>query len=83
MRDRASLILWCSEEDRIAIDRRSITEENPPNFAARSLKSFNARRDQSNANAANANVNRSAPDHAMLDMTKDQLKAAPEFKYSR
>ncbi|MBQ0819718.1 PRC-barrel domain-containing protein [Microvirga sp. HBU67558] len=37
----------------------------------------------SNANAANANANRSAPDHAMLDMTKDQLKAAPEFKYSR
>jgi sporulation protein YlmC with PRC-barrel domain len=26
---------------------------------------------------------RSAPDHALLDMTKDQLKAAPEFKYSR
>ncbi|MGO4525685.1 PRC-barrel domain-containing protein [Microvirga sp. 2MCAF35] len=29
------------------------------------------------------NMNRSAPDHAMLDMTKDQLKAAPEFKYNR
>jgi sporulation protein YlmC with PRC-barrel domain len=28
-------------------------------------------------------MNRSAPDHAMLNMTKDQLKAAPEFKYSR
>jgi hypothetical protein len=28
---------------------------------------------------------RSAPDHAMLttNMTKDQLKAAPEFKYAR
>ncbi|MBF9196482.1 PRC-barrel domain-containing protein [Microvirga terrestris] len=26
---------------------------------------------------------RSAPDHALLNMTKDQLKAAPEFKYSR
>ncbi|EIM29316.1 PRC-barrel domain-containing protein [Microvirga lotononidis] len=32
---------------------------------------------------ADNNMNRSAPDHAMLDMTKDQLKAAPEFKYSR
>ena len=31
------------------------------------------------------NANRSAPDHAMLtmSMTKDQLKAAPEFKYAR
>ncbi|WP_114946997.1 PRC-barrel domain-containing protein [Microvirga calopogonii] len=29
------------------------------------------------------NMKRSAPDHALLDMTKDQLKAAPEFKYSR
>jgi sporulation protein YlmC with PRC-barrel domain len=28
-------------------------------------------------------MNRSAPDHALLNMTKDQLKAAPEFKYSR
>jgi len=30
-------------------------------------------------------ANRSAPDHAMLkmNMTKDQLKAAPEFKYAR
>ena len=27
--------------------------------------------------------NRAAPDHAMLNMTKDQLKAAPEFKYAR
>lgn len=32
---------------------------------------------------ANANANRAAPDHALLNMTKDQLKAAPEFKYSR
>ena len=28
-------------------------------------------------------MNRSAPDHAMLNMTKDQLKAAPAFKFSR
>jgi sporulation protein YlmC with PRC-barrel domain len=34
-------------------------------------------------NAGSNNMNRSAPDHAMLDMTKDQLKAAPEFKYNR
>ncbi|MGO4387583.1 PRC-barrel domain-containing protein [Microvirga sp. 2YAF29] len=34
---------------------------------------------QNNANT----MNRAAPDHAMLNMTKDQLKAAPEFKYSR
>jgi sporulation protein YlmC with PRC-barrel domain len=32
-----------------------------------------------------ADMNRSAPDHAVLkmNMTKDQLKAAPEFKYAR
>jgi len=35
------------------------------------------------SSSADNNMNRSAPDHAMLDMTKDQLKAAPEFKYSR
>jgi len=33
--------------------------------------------------SAGNNMNRSTPDHAMLDMTKDQLKAAPEFKYNR
>ncbi|WP_262029159.1 PRC-barrel domain-containing protein [Microvirga sp. Mcv34] len=33
--------------------------------------------------SADSNMNRSAPDHAMLNMTKDQLKAAPEFKYNR
>ena len=34
---------------------------------------------------ANATASRMAPDHAMLmvNMTKDQLKSAPEFKYSR
>lgn len=32
--------------------------------------------------ASNA-ADRAAPDHALLNMTKDQLKAAPEFKYSR
>jgi len=32
--------------------------------------------------AAADNANRSYPDHAMLNMTKDQLKAAPEFKYA-
>jgi sporulation protein YlmC with PRC-barrel domain len=37
----------------------------------------------STTTSAGNNMNRSAPDHAMLDMSKDQLKAAPEFKYSR
>lgn len=40
-----------------------------------------------NAPAATGSVtmNRSAPDHAMLmmNMTKEQLKAAPEFKFAR
>jgi sporulation protein YlmC with PRC-barrel domain len=36
-------------------------------------------------NRTTDNAARSAPDHAMLttNMTKDQLKAAPEFKYAR
>jgi sporulation protein YlmC with PRC-barrel domain len=29
------------------------------------------------------NTKRSYPDHAVLNMTKEQLKAAPEFKYAR
>jgi sporulation protein YlmC with PRC-barrel domain len=33
--------------------------------------------------AAGGSTDRTAPDHAMLNMTKDQLKAAPEFKYAR
>jgi putative membrane protein len=37
------------------------------------------------APANRENANRSTPDHAILtvNMTKDQLKAAPEFKYAR
>ena len=37
------------------------------------------------ANTANRNAEnpRSYPDHAVLNMTKEQLKAAPEFKFSR
>jgi len=35
------------------------------------------------APASANNANRSIPDHAMLDMTKDQLKVIPEFKYAR
>jgi len=33
--------------------------------------------------AADAANRRSYPDHAMLNMAKDQLKAAPQFKYAR
>jgi sporulation protein YlmC with PRC-barrel domain len=32
---------------------------------------------------APAPASRIGPDHAILNMTKDQLKAAPEFKYAR
>jgi sporulation protein YlmC with PRC-barrel domain len=35
------------------------------------------------APASTDNNRRNMPDHAMLDMTKDQLKAAPEFKSDR
>jgi hypothetical protein len=34
------------------------------------------------ANRTSGNDNRGYPDHAVLNMTKDQLKAAPEFKYA-
>jgi sporulation protein YlmC with PRC-barrel domain len=33
--------------------------------------------------AAPADTNRMAPDHAMVNMTKDQLKSMPEFRYNR
>jgi len=32
---------------------------------------------------AASDANRTYPDHGVLNMTKDQLKAAPEFKYNR
>lgn len=32
---------------------------------------------------ASNDADRGAPDHAVVNMNKDQLKAAPEFKYSR
>jgi hypothetical protein len=33
--------------------------------------------------AAPADSNRMAPDHAMVNMTKDQLQGMPEFRYNR
>ena len=33
--------------------------------------------------AANNNADRSGPDHAMVNMTKDQVQSMPEFKYNR
>jgi len=33
--------------------------------------------------ARSDNANRTYPDHAMLNATKDQLKAMPEFKYNK
>ena len=35
------------------------------------------------ATANQTTMNRSAPDHALVNMTKDQVRAAPEFKYAR
>ncbi|WP_336489614.1 PRC-barrel domain-containing protein [Methylobacterium nigriterrae] len=37
----------------------------------------------STSNTAATDANRAAPDHAVLNATKDQLKAAPQFKYAR
>jgi sporulation protein YlmC with PRC-barrel domain len=56
------------------------------NTAANSANSTNAPATTGTATTTRtADVNRSAPDHAILtvNMTKDQLKAAPEFKYAR
>ena len=33
--------------------------------------------------SSNGTMNNGVPDHALVNMTKDQLKAAPEFKYNR
>lgn len=35
------------------------------------------------ATTANAKSDRNYPDHAMLDATKDQLKAMPQFNYNK
>jgi len=43
----------------------------------------NAAGGASSNTGGNNDANRSAPDHAMVNMTKDQLKAMPEFKYNR
>src|SRR4051794_25220471 len=37
----------------------------------------------STSSTAGADANRAAPDHAVLNATKDQLKTAPQFKYAR
>jgi len=36
-----------------------------------------------NSAAGSSDANRTAPDHALVNMTKDQLKAMPEFKYNK
>jgi sporulation protein YlmC with PRC-barrel domain len=38
---------------------------------------------QATADAKAANTDRNYPDHAVLDTTKDQLKAMPQFNYSK
>ena len=38
---------------------------------------------QATADAKAANMDRNYPDHAVLDATKDQLKAMPQFNYSK
>jgi predicted outer membrane protein/sporulation protein YlmC with PRC-barrel domain len=57
-----------------------------PNMATNNANANNPNSTAITGTTANRdNANRSAPDHAMLtmSMTKDQLKAAPEFKYAR
>jgi len=56
-----------------------------PAVPANSTATSNATPATTGATASRENANRSAPDHALLttNMTKDQLKAAPEFKYAR
>jgi len=52
---------------------------NPAAPATRTAANPNAPANTTGTVAAN----RDYPDHAMLNMTKDQLKAAPAFKYAR
>jgi predicted outer membrane protein/sporulation protein YlmC with PRC-barrel domain len=57
-----------------------------PNMATNNATANNPTPPATTGTTANRdNANRSAPDHAMLtvNMTKDQLKVAPEFKYAR
>jgi sporulation protein YlmC with PRC-barrel domain len=57
------------------------------NEPAKSASSANNTRSSGTTGAASSsrsdNTNRTYPDHALLNATKDQLKAMPEFKYNK
>jgi sporulation protein YlmC with PRC-barrel domain len=59
------------------------TPANPNTSVAGTTTSNTVNSTGTVATASRDTGNRTAPDHALLDMSKDQLKAAPEFKYTR
>ena len=55
----------------------------PTTGAATTGSTTGARTDATGTTGARTDANRAYPDHAMLNMTKDQLKGAPAFQYAR
>jgi sporulation protein YlmC with PRC-barrel domain len=71
--------LGLGEHD-VAVPYSQITWSDQPVAASRSsIPPFTT----GAASGQNSDSPRSYPNHAVLNMTKDQLKAAPEFKFSR
>jgi sporulation protein YlmC with PRC-barrel domain len=54
----------------------------PPRGTDRGDVTGSTRGSTSSSSSASSDKNRGYPDHALLNMTKDQLKAAPQFHYS-
>jgi sporulation protein YlmC with PRC-barrel domain len=64
-------IKWVDEPRANSAANRPATNTGASNTGASTTTTANTR----------ANAPRSYPDHALLDMNKDQLKAAPQFKF--
>jgi len=70
-------VKFVNEPRATAANTTTGTATNPPNTTGSVTNPPGA------APATSASTDRSAPDHAVVNMTKDQLKTMPEFKYTR
>ncbi|MBB4038763.1 sporulation protein YlmC with PRC-barrel domain [Microvirga flocculans] len=74
--------LGMGEHD-VAVPFEQLKLMNEPRRAATATGTTAPATTGSTARTTSEDMSRAAPDHALLNMTKDQLKAAPQFKYSR
>jgi hypothetical protein len=63
-------------------DKRAPNAATPPAAPAPNAATPPAATPPATAPAARTNTNREVPDHAVINMTRDQLKAMPAFKYA-